>query len=263
MQILKKNKYKKFGISKIQTKAFRKDLKSKVETLKFNGVSITISNPFWFLHSIDELFIDQVYKFKSQTNEPVIIDCGASWGLSILYFKQLYPKSKVWAFEADPFIFDLLEKNISNANLNDVVLMNEAVWKKNEKIFFSSDQALGGTISELGINNIEKPFEVTAIRFRDFLNSIAQIDFLKIDIDGAEYEVIKDCKDCLNNIKYLFIEYHSIPDNPQRLHEILSIVSAAGFRYYLKEAWNNMQYPFAHEKAPYYDLQLNVFCYRT
>ena len=44
---------------------------------------------------------------------------------------------------------------------------------------------------------------------------------LKIDIEGAEFEVLDDCKNHLNNIENIFIEYHSSNKKPQQLHDIL------------------------------------------
>lgn len=95
---------------------------------------------------------------------------------------------------------------------------------------------------------------------RDYLST--EIDFLKIDIEGAEYEVLKDCADLLFNVKNLFIEYHVLPNEAQHLHDILNWVNAAGFKYYIKEAWNNMTYPYMKSYNDYYQMQLNIFCYR-
>lgn len=88
------------------------------------------------------------------------------------------------------------------------------------------------------------------------------IDFLKLDIEGAEFEVIASCKEYLKNVKNLFIEYHSLPTEKQRLHELLQIVQEAGFRYYMKEAWENLKYPFVNRNPAMFDLQLNIFAYR-
>src|SRR5436190_6322828 len=50
----------------------------------------------------NEVFISNDYYFKSSPRQPVIIDCGANIGMSVLYFKKLYPQSKIIAFEANP-----------------------------------------------------------------------------------------------------------------------------------------------------------------
>ncbi len=229
--------------------------------IKFLNKTISISSSFWFLHSVHELFIDEVYKFETGNSKPIIIDCGANWGLSIIYLKKQHPGAIITAFEPDKKIFTLLRKNIESFGFEDVTLINKAVWKNNNNLKFSSEGTLGGTITGLGIPEYNV-IEVETSRLRDVLMEYEKIDFLKIDIEAAEYDVVKDCADELHRADRLFIEYHSIPGNPQQLDEILMFVKNAGFRYYIKEAWNNMQYPFSQDKNLYYDLQLNIFCFR-
>jgi hypothetical protein len=103
--------------------------------------------------------------------------------------------------------------------------------------------------------------KVSTVRLRDILTG-KKTDFLKINIEGAEYEVIKDCADIIHNIDNVFIEYHSTFDKTQTLDEILRIVKNAGFRYHIKEAYT-ARYPFiSRELNNDMDLQLNVFCYK-
>ncbi len=227
-------------------------------TTTFNGKPFIITSPFWFLHSVDEIFVQEVYKFSSFQKNPLIIDCGANYGLSVMYFKELYADAKIIAFEADPAIYEILQKNISQTNVAEIQLINAAVWKEKTYLNFAAEGSVGGKI-DLG-QNLNNDIEIPAIRLRDYL--IQPVDFLKIDIEGAEYEVLKDCKDVLINVKNLFIEYHVRRDEEQHLHDILLWVSSAGFKYYIKEAWNNMSYPFMQLYNDYYQMQLNIFCYR-
>ena len=74
---------------------------------------------------------------------------------------------------------------------------------------------------------------VKCVRLKDLLNE--EIDFLKIDIEGAEFAVLKDCSDNLKNIKNLFVEYHGKYDEMFKLNEILEILLQNNFKYYIKE----------------------------
>lgn len=225
------------------------------------GKDIYINNPYWYLQNLEELFIDEVYKFSTDNKQPYIIDCGANLGLSIIYFKKRFPNCKLSAFEADKGIFNLLKKNVGSYCFEDVELVNEAVWSSDTILNFSSDGALGGSVSELGINT-NKSLTVEARSLASFLEG-KQVDFLKMDIEGAEFEVLNACRDNLGRVRTLFVEYHSGPNLSQMLPEILEIIKSAGFRFYIKEAWKNMEHPFLeHYKPSYYDLQLNIFCYR-
>lgn len=233
--------------------------KRELQTVLFDNHSIEFTSPFWFLHSIEEIFVNEVYKFISVKKEPIIIDCGANIGLSILYFKQLNKNSKIIAFEADPIVYSSLEKNIKQYSYNNIELINAAVWNEETKLIFKSEGSVGGRIST-DKESTKFDFEVKAVRLRKYLSS--KVDFLKIDIEGAEFNVIKDCSDLLINIENLFLEYHVLQNEEQKLQEILSWISKAGFKYYIREAWNNMTYPFLKSYNDSYQMQLNIFCYR-
>jgi FkbM family methyltransferase len=227
--------------------------------VNFLGKPIHFNAPFWFLHSVDELFVEEVYRFNAQTETPYIIDCGANIGLSVLYFKELYPKAEVLAFEADPFIHSILQKNIGAHQHQNVELVNAAVWNEKTTLRFQSEGSVGGKINLEG-KGTGNEVEVPTIRLKDYLNR--PVDFLKIDIEGVEYQVLKDCKDSLQQVKNLFIEYHIMPGERQHLHEVLAWVHEAGFTYYIREAWHNMTYPFTGGINEFFQMQLNIFCYR-
>jgi FkbM family methyltransferase len=223
------------------------------------GKEIQLDSPFWYLTGIREIFFDRQYQFAAKTQSPVIIDCGANIGLSVVFFKKNYPGSRVIAFEPDPAIFAKLSANCSSLGLQGVQLENKAVWKENTMISFAADSSVSGRISNNGSGHTQK---VPAVRLRDFLNE--KVDFLKIDIEGSETEVLDDCRDRLQHVENLFVEYHSAGKDPQQLDKLLGILKDTGFRYYIKEAWETRKYPFGENKTPgYFDLQLNIFATRN
>ncbi len=258
---------------------------STIETVFFNR-PFKITSPYWFLQSVDEIFVHEVYKFETQKPKPVIIDCGANWGLSIIYFKLKFPEAIILAYEADQNIVKIAIENLKAFNFNQVGLHNKAVWDANCKLVFSSEGSVGGSVTELAINPIVTDYdnapsgswignyntyfgvhkteeeEVEAVRLKSILKEHTTVDFLKIDIEGAEVRVITDCADELYRVDKMFIEYHSSPNHPQLLHQILKVISNSGFRYYIKEASNNYSHPFIRTKDVLYDLQLNIFCFR-
>jgi FkbM family methyltransferase len=206
----------------------------------------------------NELFREEVYKFSSSKKDPYIIDCGSNIGMSIIYFKSIYPNAQITGFEADPYIFSFLEKNIQSFQLKDVTIINKAVWNANDEVLpFLAEGGAGGRLQEK--SDQFKFIDIKTARLRDYLTK--EIDFLKIDIEGAEYKVLADCADTLRGVKNLFIEYHSMANETQDLHLILQIVQDAGFRYHIKEAYTTPS-PFIERKLNFgMDLQLNIFCY--
>ena len=88
------------------------------------------------------------------------------------------------------------------------------------------------------------------------------MDFLKIDIEGAEYQVIKDISDKLHFVDHLFLEYHGTFGQNAELSELFTLLVKAGFSYYIKEATSVYNNPLDPHKTPgiSYDVQLNIFC---
>ena len=89
--------------------------------------------------------------------------------------------------------------------------------------------------------------------------------FLKIDIEGAEIEVIKDCAENLDKVCNIFIEYHSFIGTRQLLDEILLILVDKNFRFFIKPVNDRIQ-PFinrTNKNYPQCDLQLNIFAYKN
>lgn len=256
-KILKQHKqFRKLGLSLAEVFKLINAGYDKTLTKLF-GNKIKINSAFWYLHGLEELFIEETYKFNSDKQIPRIIDCGANTGLSVIYFKRLYPQSRITAFEPDTEIFDILKENLHTFEYDDVELVNKAVWNKNGSIKFLASGGVGGRISD---DENAQTIEMPTARLSDLLDE--KIDFLKIDIEGAEYDVIKDCASKLGNVENLFIEYHSLEKNEQKLDEILKIMKDNGFKYYIKEAWNNQPMPFVNQRTNLFDLQLNIFGYR-
>ena len=256
-KIIEFRKYKRLGLSYSEFCVLKRN--PNKSTSKLFGKEIKITDSFWYLHSLNELFIDEVYKFNSTSTIPKIIDCGSNIGLSIIFFKRMYPDAEVIAFEPDNDIFNISKYNLSQFGINNVKLFQKAVWINEESLVFAKTGSLGGHIVQEK-KKAENTIEIKTVRLKDFLSQ--KIDFLKIDIEGPEYDILKDCGESLKNVENIFVEYHSFSENPQMIGELLIILKNAGFKVYIKEAWENMKNPYKEKKGPYFDLQLNIFGYR-
>jgi FkbM family methyltransferase len=208
-----------------------------------------------------EIIDREIYKFSGNTSSPLIIDCGANIGLSVLYFKKLYPDSKIIAFEADPRVFRILKNNITNHKLENITILNKAVSKESGVVQFLSEGADGGRIMEMD-GNQKKLINIESVSLKSYLDN--KVDFLKIDIEGSEYDVIYDCRDKLNNVEKIFIEYHSFINEEQKLGSILDILSENGFRYFIEQATIFYDNPFmAKIDFQGIDNLLNICAFRT
>jgi len=232
----------------------------KKTDVRFLKYKFTVPDTLSFLHQYREIFIEETYKFEAARPDPVIFDCGANVGLSALYFKILYPKARLIAFEADPDIFRVLESNLrQNADVVAMELHNSAVWIDTDGVEFAMEGSDGGSVLTTGATG--KRVRINSVRLRDLLQA-QRIDLLKIDIEGAELEVLRDCDGALDTVDKIFFEYHSSAGRPQHLDELLSIISRNGFRYFIQSP-HLERAPFTRKMVDDgFDLQLNMYCYR-
>lgn len=211
-----------------------------------------------FLHGGEEIFAKKIYEFKTDSEKPFIIDCGANIGLSVLYFRQLYPNSEILAFEPDPQIFKVLEENVEQNNCKNVKLFKKAIWVDNNGVEFNLEGGFSGRIPKSAEEkNIIK---VESQSLRDLINK--PVDFLKIDIEGAENQVVFDIEDKLHLVKNIFVEFHSHINEEQKLGEILTLLKKNNFRYALHEAFVNPKPYVDRGDMLGMDLQMNVYGFK-
>ena len=153
-------------------------------------------NKKMFIHDIDsfdlcydELFVQEMYNFLAKRTNPYIIDCGANLGMSIVYFKELYPEANIVAFEADEHVFSFLEKNVQSFGYKNVELVNKAVWNKDDVLSFIVEGGAGGRLEEQSENGNYTYKYVPCVSVRKYLMD-KKVDFFKIDIEGAEYPLL-------------------------------------------------------------------------
>lgn len=209
-----------------------------------------------FFESYLEIFHAAIYNFRAETPVPRIIDCGSNCGVSIVYLKNLYPHAIITGIEADPRIYRLLKRNC--AHLGNVNILNRAVAGKHGTLTFYADGSDGGRIHSM--DGHKGASTVEAITLDELIDG--PVDFLKVDIEGAEGEALAACTK-LNQVRHLFLEYHSFSDSPQELGTILAKLSACGFRYFIRHQMCSVT-PFTNPKVNNgMDLQLNIFAIRS
>ncbi|MBS1772554.1 MAG: FkbM family methyltransferase [Bacteroidetes bacterium] len=230
----------------------------KKKYYKLLGKKIAFINGHELLHGIREIFVDEIYKLKLPDNA-LVIDCGANIGLSVIYLKLQTPTARVIAYEPDENNFQLINENIKAFGFDKVTLKKEAVWNKNETLYFKNT---GSQSSKIENEQTDETVAVKASRLKDVITE--KVGFLKIDIEGAEYQVLVDIADKLNMVDSMFVEYHGKYSQANELVEIFNIIRNAGFSIYIKEAANVYPTPLLKTNQDMmYDVQLNIFCIRN
>ncbi len=176
-----------------------------------------------------EIWNQEIYYFQTDKNCPIILDIGSHIGISILYFKSLYPNSKILAFEPNPISFEILKENIFNNGLEGIEVINKAVDSNSGKKPFYIDNSKQNWESNSSFltnswsgKEITKSIEVQSTRLDDYVKDIDEIDMLKIDIEGTEYDVLNSHRKILNKVNNISIEYH--PTKGNKIDKITSIL---------------------------------------
>ena len=152
--------------------------------------------------------------YKVQSGD-VIIDAGANCGhLSIFFSKLVGLKGQIFAFEPDKFNIERIEKNIKlNKDLiNNIKILDLLLWDKNEFIDFYEAGTVGS--SAVWMPDSEHCVKKQAVKIDDWVkqNAIQKLDFIKMDIEGAEIEALDGCVETIKNLKpnFAIASYHIV-----------------------------------------------------
>jgi len=161
----------------------------------------------------------------------VVVDLGANIGrYAIIASSRVGPMGKVVAIEAHPSNFKILKKNIRLNKLTNVIPLNYAVSSNETKVkLYTPDEELGYTMHHSIMFNYLSPrfetktgkkyVEVKGNTLDNLLqqNRIehGQVNWIKIDVEGAEYEVLKGAQNILSKSKdiVLMVEVHGSANN--------------------------------------------------
>ena len=226
------------------------------------GPRLRLSHAASFEGMHREIFEREIFRFDATSSSPRILDCGAHVGLASIYLGQRHPQARITAFEADPAIAALARENLDGFGLQQVEVVAAAVSDHDGMVMFSATGDLAGRIGPT--HGLQSPnrHEVPAVRLGQYLDE--PIEFLKMDIEGAEGAVLASVADRLHNVRRLFVEYHGFAHESQRLPEFLTLLSDVGFRYYITATYDFRRQPFLDcGDHCGMDVQLNIFCTRA
>ena len=182
-------------------------------------------------HIFSEIFIGECYPInKSTKQEKVIIDIGANIGFFTIYALIKNPNSQIYAVEANPKNFEILKKNINENNLSDnVKVFNYVVTSESgfQPFYLSSNSGWSSIYNDRGAKN-GKMIQVDSTSLSMLFEKckLNVIDLLKIDIEGAEYDILLNDNFLENyKVKELFVEVDKTPrDKRYKYHQIINLL---------------------------------------
>lgn len=137
--------------------------------------------------------------------EPVIVDLGSNIGLTLIDFKRLYKNARLIGAEMDEENYNLACKNLQH--FQNCTVEHLAIWKETGFVCYAGENAQAFTVNEKGEGKSVRAVSLSAFFQR---HRLSRVDYLKMDIEGAEQAVLCDSYDLnwLRLVRYLGIEVH-------------------------------------------------------
>ena len=188
---------------------------NEVRTLRRKGVLIHYRPGGSDVENIVKKLLkrESEYWLPPQFQPRSILDLGANIGMASIDFALRYPEASITAVEPVAVNFQLLQKNISS--LRNIRAVNVAVGKQDER---APVRGAGQSFQAHPLSAEAKASGREEITVRD-LNAllqelgITQIDLIKIDVEGAEYDVLTSLNpDLLRRVRWIVGELHSVRD---------------------------------------------------
>jgi len=176
--------------------SIQEDKDSYLDTYDINDLKITTNK--WALYNS---FILKQYVYKetvSPETSDYVLDIGACYGETSLWFSGMVGESGyVWAFEPDDVNYTILGENIRRNNIKNIQIVKKGAYNKNTQLSFDA-RGTGSKIVEQKGGNI-----VDVIKVDDFVEEqkIRRVNYVKMDIEGAERFAVEGMKDTIRRFK--------------------------------------------------------------
>lgn len=186
---------------------------------------------------VREIFLHDEYRLESLRPTPMsIVDIGANVGVFTLRAAELFPGVRISAFEPSPVAYEQLVQNVrANPALTKIDAHRCAVVGSSDvhDVEFWIDAAGSpcSTLIESAVRDgaAGRWEKVPALSLSSILVSAGAVDLLKLDVEGAEYEIMRETAPAaLARVRRIVVEYH--PIKGRHFTDIVASLAAAGFR---------------------------------
>lgn len=177
-----------------------------------------------------------------------VLDIGANIGFHTLYFAELTGvNGKIIAFEPIPINFAALENNISLNNFPQIVSVNKAMGNTNSQMNVHVDKQTQNpgafSLFEHGVKNTI----IECVKGDDYLreNNTKKVDFIKLDVEGFELEVLKGLAETIKQSNPIIIfeydyNYQSkVNDDPRA---ILHFLKTFSYNFFIIDGYGNLKH---------------------
>ena len=178
--------------------------------------------------SLYEIFVTKIYdKFFKVEEGDVVVDIGGNLGL-FSYYSLCKGAKQVYCFEPSPQCYNCIVENFNFINL---IVEEAAVGSKDGNVIFNINPESSINSSMFASDKNSQTITCKSINLNNYIktNNIEKIDYLKIDCEGAEYEIIESLDEqyLINNVSKICLEYHLNKNG--EINTILNKLKKCGF----------------------------------
>jgi FkbM family methyltransferase len=185
-----------------------------------NGINV-------WLESVAEKYLGETG--YSPREGDVVVDIGAGYGEFALWCADA--GARVVAFEPDPLAFACLERNV--ASLGGVMIVPCALWKEraNLRLHGSADTTGSSLIEDGKANSRNADVEAWPLDQLDLIVRLPVIDFMKVDGEGVEPEILTGGVRALRRTRILSIDVGATDKRPNLRARVETILESLSFRW--------------------------------
>lgn len=203
----------------------------RLKEIPFKKLVMDISDTEPIFMNYEEFFVQKVYDSVDLDNCKTVLDIGANVGLWSKYIISRNAKN-VYSFEPNKTAIEHLKKTLANESGTTVI--EKAVYKERSTLNFYIDDTNSLTSSLLSNPGHKPSYEVDAITLEDAINLTGEnkIDLVKIDIEGAEFDIIETTpQNVFDRINCFLIEYHDFyfPGGMKKVESLENKLKDAGY----------------------------------
>ena len=182
---------------------------------EFEGADLSLRIDDSDIRVFKQIFVDNEYdSLNLPETAKTIIDLGANIGLSALFFIKKFPTSRIVAVEPDAVNFSIMEKNLEKFS-KSVSFLQAAIWPTDGEVSLVEEDddhtSLGAWGYRTEASNGNSGLSVKAVTIPTIMKQYGMdfVDILKVDIEGAEYELFeKNYEDWIDKVGLIIIETH-------------------------------------------------------
>jgi FkbM family methyltransferase len=218
------------------TDSMCRSLGSRLRTVTADGLTFSVRRGTWADESIlNHVIRDREYHPPGYEIGPadVVIDVGANIGTVAVSAARAARDGWVYAFEPEPDNFALLQRNLARNRCRNVTAVRAAVLDAPGRVTLRTNPHNSGGHSVRW--QCDGPaVTVTAVALRQVFDDhrIERCDYLKLDCEGAEYDILRGLPPAyFARVRRLVMEYHAEPDEKrERGDELVALLRGVGFR---------------------------------